>query len=33
MLKKYETELQKIKDENRLWEIQPTLDSNLESKT
>jgi len=26
-------ELQKIKDENRLWEIQPTLDSNLESKT
>jgi predicted phosphoadenosine phosphosulfate sulfurtransferase len=33
MLKKYETELQQIKDDGRLWEIQPTLDSNLESKT
>jgi len=33
MLKKYENELQKIKDEDKLWEIQPTLDSNVESKT
>jgi hypothetical protein len=33
MMKKYEKELQEIKDADRLWEIQPTLDSNVESKT